>query len=78
MKCLLAALPFALLLSPAHADEALPGVKGGHTIVQPEPNDPEPLQTNEDGSIQIGNTRVKISGSVTVDIGAGNLPPPRK
>lgn len=50
--------------------QALPGVEGGHSIVKPLP-EPDELPVNEDGSIQIGKTRVKISGSVTVDIGVG-------
>ena len=48
----------------------LPGVEGGHSIVKPLP-EPDELPVNEDGSIQLGKTRVKISGSVTVDIGVG-------
>lgn len=51
----------------------LPGVQPAKPIVTPpeaEPDDNK-LRTDPDGSFMIGNTRVKISGSVTVDIGKG-------
>lgn len=68
---LFAAVPAAL------ADEPLPGVEGGHAIVRQAPPEPEPLPAGEDGTFQVGNTRVKISGSVTVDVGVGNVRSPR-
>ena len=72
VPCLAAA---TCLCAAARADPApapsLPGVQGGHSIVQPMPEPETPPAVNDDGSIQIGKTRVKISGSVTVDIGVG-------
>lgn len=61
----------------ACAEETLPGVSPSKPIVQPMPEPTEEAQANDDGSITVGNTRVKISGSVTVDIGVGNTPKPR-
>ncbi|MDR0252576.1 MAG: hypothetical protein LBI75_05275 [Brucellaceae bacterium] len=49
---------------------SLPGVKPAKPIVTPQPEPEENnLTTNPDGSFNIGNTRVKISGSVIVDVG---------
>lgn len=52
----------------------LPGVTPAKPIVTPPDAEPEnnTTATNPDGSFNIGNTKVKISGSVTVDIGTGN------
>lgn len=50
---------------------SLPGVKPAKPIVQTpqaEPHEPQP-SPSQDGSFMIGNTKVKISGSVTVDVG---------
>lgn len=55
---------------------SLPGVKPAKPIVspvQPEPDNAS-ANINPDGSFNIGNTRVKISGDITVDIGTGNGP----
>lgn len=64
-------------LPQAHsAPETLPGVKPAKPIVtpaEPEPNETS-ISTNPDGSFMVGNTRVKLSGSVTVDVGKGPLP----
>ena len=59
--------------APAYS---LPGVKPAKPIVTPPEAEPESnaLSTNPDGSFNIGNTRVKISGDITVDIGTGNGP----
>jgi hypothetical protein len=57
----------------------LPGVKAAKPIVstpQAEPNS-NTITTFPDGSFMVGNTRVKISGAVTVDIGAGQTPQKR-
>lgn len=59
--------------APAYS---LPGVKPAKPIVTPPDAEPEnnALSTNPDGSFNIGNTRVKISGDITVDVGTGNGP----
>ena len=57
-------------------DHSLPGVKPAKPIVTPLQTEPENTapSTNPDGSFNIGNTRVKISGDITVDVGTGNGP----
>ncbi|KRB14294.1 hypothetical protein ASD99_13585 [Mesorhizobium sp. Root695] len=64
--------------SPAQKD-ALPGVTGDYRIAkpapQPEPDDAFPGSGN--GQFKIGNTEVRISGSITVDVGAGSIGLPR-
>ncbi len=56
------------------ADYSLPGVKPAKPIVTPPEAEPENSApaVNSDGSFNVGNTRVKISGSITVDVGTGN------
>lgn len=55
----------------ADASKNLPGVQGDYRIVKPraEVLEPEPDTLPEDGTLKVGNWDVKISGSVTVDIG---------
>lgn len=57
------------------AAETLPGVKPAKPLVTPPEAEPDEtnIRTNPDGSIMVGKTRVKISGSVTVDVGKGPL-----
>ncbi len=57
-------------------DYSLPGVQPAKPIVSPVQPEPDNAFTNKnpDGSFNIGNTRVKISGDITVDIGTGNSP----
>lgn len=58
---------------------ALPGVSGDYRIAkpapQPEPNDAFP--SNGNGTFKIGDTDVRISGTITVDMATGGLKPPR-
>lgn len=66
----------------AHADsnstQKLPGVTGDYRIAkpapQPEPDDALPAAGN--GQFKIGDTDVRISGTITIDVGAGNMRPP--
>lgn len=59
--------------------KALPGVTGDYRIAkpapQPEPDDAFPSSGN--GQFKIGNTDVRISGSITVDVATGGMKPPR-
>ncbi|MEI9421717.1 hypothetical protein O7A70_11110 [Mesorhizobium sp. Cs1299R1N1] len=76
-----------LASSSALADDAsssaqksvLPGVAGDYRIAKPapvpEPDDAFPSSGN--GQFKIGNTDVRISGSITVDVGVGGIKPPR-
>lgn len=61
---------------PAGAPQPLPGVSSPPEIVTTLP--PEPTDGSGDpGHFRIGNTDVRISGSVRIDVTAGNLPKPR-
>jgi len=56
---------------------ALPGVTSDYRIAKPAP-EPEPddaLPAGENGTFKIGNTDVRISGSITVDVGVGAIKP---
>jgi hypothetical protein len=58
---------------------ALPGVTGDYRIAKPAP-EPEPddaFPGNGNGQFKIGDTDVRISGSITVDVGAGSIGLPR-
>ncbi|WP_308642632.1 hypothetical protein [Mesorhizobium sp. GbtcB19] len=73
----LAALAGALTAGTAFADDSssqnLPGVSGDYRIAKPAPQ-PEPddaLPAGSDGSFKIGNTDVRIGGSITVDMATG-------
>lgn len=67
------------MASPALADQALPGVPpnvgADHRIVKPLR---EPLEKPSPGNtVRVGNWDVRVSGSVTVDIGVGKGKLPR-
>ncbi|PWJ85379.1 hypothetical protein C7441_103236 [Pseudaminobacter salicylatoxidans] len=77
---LLSALAVAATLLPfqALADDSqpLPGVKQPEPIVQaPQPEPDEQPGTGD--TFKVGDFDVKVSGSVTVDIGFGKVKPPR-
>jgi len=66
----------------AFADDSstqkLPGVSGDYRIAKPAPQ-PEPddaLPAGSDGTFKIGNTDVRISGSITIDMATGGIRPP--
>ncbi|UVK52698.1 hypothetical protein DBIPINDM_006104 [Mesorhizobium sp. AR02] len=83
-----AVLAFASLVSGmALADDssaqaqksALPGVSGDYRIAKPAPV-PEPddaFPSNGNGTFKIGDTDVRISGSITVDVATGGFKPRR-
>ncbi|WP_245429971.1 hypothetical protein [Mesorhizobium sp. WSM3859] len=53
--------------------QKLPGVSSDYRIAkpapQPEPDDAQPA--GSDGSFKIGNTDVRIGGSITIDMATG-------
>ena len=58
---------------------ALPGVTSDYRIAKPAPQ-PEPddaLPAGGDGTFKIGDTDVRISGSIIIDVGAGKTGLPR-
>lgn len=58
----------------AQQSNALPGVDGDYRIVRPAP---ELEETAPGTHFNIGDMEVRVSGSITVDIGVGALRPPR-
>lgn len=74
----LAVLAGALIVgTAAFADDSsakkLPGVTGDYRIAKPAPQ-PEPddaLPVGSDGTFKIGNTDVRIGGSITIDMATG-------
>ena len=90
MRCLwtcltLATVGASLVCTPASAKDAaktppqaLPGVAGGYSIVKPLPEpDEEPAQAGNGSHFKVGDIDVRVSGSITVDVGAGSIRPPQ-
>ncbi|MER9376516.1 MULTISPECIES: hypothetical protein [unclassified Mesorhizobium] len=63
--------------SPSTQKGALPGVTGDYRIAKPAPESDDAFPGNGNGQFKIGDTDVRISGSITVDVGAGSIGPPR-
>ncbi|TIT04147.1 MAG: hypothetical protein E5W72_06875 [Mesorhizobium sp.] len=65
-------------LTPSHKT-TLPGVADDYRITKPapEPDDAVPGNDNN-GQFKIGDTDVRISGSITFDVGAGSIKPSRR
>jgi hypothetical protein len=66
---------------PSKADDpsgSLPGVNPLPPVVKPE-GEPEMMPiADENGFVRMGDWDVKISGSVTLDVGAGDVSLPRR
>ncbi|RWA67559.1 hypothetical protein [Mesorhizobium sp.] len=78
----LAAFAGLLTAGAAFADDSsaqkLPGVSDDYRIAKPAPQ-PEPddaLPAGGNGTFKIGDTDVRISGSITVDMATGGIRPP--
>ncbi|ESY73040.1 hypothetical protein NKJ90_12390 [Mesorhizobium sp. M0051] len=79
LACLSSGSAFADDSSAQGQKRALPGVAGDYRIAKPAP-EPEPddaFPGNGNGQFKIGDTDVRISGSITVDVGAGSIRQPR-
>lgn len=55
----------------------LPGVTGDYRIAKPAPEPDDALPATGNGQFKIGDTDVRISGSVIIDVGAGSTGLPR-
>src|SRR4051794_22561320 len=75
IACLASSVALAQDSSAQARKSALPGVSGDYRIAkpapQPEPDDAFPSSGN--GQFRIGDTDVRISGSITVDVAAGGF-----
>ena len=58
-------------------DPDLPGVDADYSIVRPAPPEPE-SDRPPSSSLAPGEWEITVSGSITVDISTGNLPPARR
>ena len=75
-----------LIAGPALAKDAvkppspaLPGVETGYGIVKPLPEPDNMADQEVDGThFKVGDTEVRVSGSITVDIGVGSVRTPRR
>jgi hypothetical protein len=66
-----------LLAAEQPSDAAtLPGVDGKYRIVKPVPPEPEPDDAAPE-SARYGRWDVTVSGKLTIDVGAGDLPSPK-
>jgi hypothetical protein len=77
IACLVSGTALAEDASSSTQKGALPGVSGDYSIAKPAPV-PEPddaLPGNGISQFKIGNTDMRISGSITVDVGAGGIKP---
>jgi hypothetical protein len=54
----------------------LPGVDGQYRIVKPVPPEPEPDDAAPEGA-RYGRWDITVSGKLTIDVGAGDLPSPK-
>ncbi|MER8443068.1 hypothetical protein NKH52_07685 [Mesorhizobium sp. M1066] len=63
--------------SPSAQKGALPGVTGDYRIAKPAPEPDDAFLGSGNGQFKIGDTDVRISGSITVDVGAGSIGLPR-
>jgi|CXWK01.1.fsa_nt_gi hypothetical protein len=77
MKRLVLILVAILAPSTAQA-ESLPGVKQPEQTVQPLPEPIDQQATTDKGAVRVGDWDVKVSGSIIVDIGAGNIKRPKR
>ncbi|MET3581719.1 hypothetical protein ABID19_004772 [Mesorhizobium robiniae] len=73
-----------LLTGNAFADDSspqkdtLPGVADDYRIAKPAPEPDDAVPGNGNGEFKIGDTDVRISGSITFDVGAGAVNAPRR
>lgn len=57
---------------------ALPGVASDYRIAKPAPEPDDTVPSSGNGQFKIGDTDVRISGSITLDVSAGAIKAPRR
>ncbi|MEQ1944415.1 hypothetical protein ABMA32_18520 [Mesorhizobium sp. VNQ89] len=77
MKRLVLILLSACAVAPALAED-LPGVTRPKPIVQPVPEPDEQQAETAKDAIRVGEWDVKLSGSVSVDVGVGSARKPQR
>ena len=68
---------FAEDSSPPLQNGTLPGVTNDYRVAKPVP-EPDDAVPSGNGQFKIGDTDVRISGSITFDVGAGAIKAPRR
>ncbi|AZO68221.1 MAG: hypothetical protein EOS85_00090 [Mesorhizobium sp.] len=63
--------------TPSHKT-TLPGVADDYRIAKPAPEPDYAVPGSGNGQFKIGDTDVRISGSLTFDVGAGSIKPSRR
>ncbi|RWP79601.1 hypothetical protein [Mesorhizobium sp.] len=63
--------------TPSHKG-TLPGVADDYRIAKPAPEPDDAMPSNGNGHFKIGDADVRISGSITFDVGAGAIKAPRR
>lgn len=63
--------------TPSHKG-TLPGVANDYRIAKPAPEPDDAVPGNGNGQFKIGDTDVRISGSLTFDVSAGSIKPSRR
>ena len=56
----------------------LPGVASDYRIARPAPEPDDAVPSSGNGQFRIGDTDVRISGSITFDVGVGAIKAPRR
>ncbi|WP_374120263.1 hypothetical protein [Mesorhizobium onobrychidis] len=67
---------FAQDNSPPLQNGTLPGVSNDYRIAKPAPEPDDAVPSNGNGQFKIGDTDVRISGSITFDVGLGAIKAP--
>ncbi|TIY01274.1 MAG: hypothetical protein E5V22_21850, partial [Mesorhizobium sp.] len=64
--------------STSSQNGTLPGVADDYRIAKPAPEPEDAVPSNGNGQFKIGDTDVRISGSITFDVGVGAFKVPRQ
>lgn len=64
--------------STSSQNGTLPGLADDYRIAKPAPEPEDAVPSNGNGQFKIGDTDVRISGSITFDVGVGAFKVPRQ